>query len=508
MAITASQFDSLVNPILARRPILKEVIETQGARSIFDYAREHLMNPVSCPFPARQLEFLTVFKSEISRFFGSTIATAAVRQMERFFSVSTADHHGPLTSPFFVNPSLVSAAVATEAPECKQDFIIVFPGANVSLNNSSLPRGFLYQTFVNDKIVTKRLSLVPSMLARGGSSLYGFRPYGQDDLNKIYAALAEAVSKNELPPPRAQALEQCIQKIYGTPEVLGCRDYSDQMTKGNFELWKMFFPEGTHAPDLLYIPMENISVALFLANHVNKKTIVHEAIFNEKYEPLITRLFNGINGAFDLARKEGTYWFWGLSEDKNCMVSLWKEGNFLCDAKHTIKIELTPSAIVEALMKKRLAPNLFFNFMILAFYYGLRCLGGFNQINYLTRMKSQWMEFSREFGATEELVGLGSLQTKGLVGDLTVAYLKGAAEQLIPVTGLDIFLYKNARTFSTITAMSKQLTVAQAIYPLCAEFYRIVVPKEERVEEILKITPDDIAEFLNLGKDIKPCVTL
>lgn len=502
MAILRSEFDALVSAILERRPVLKEIMAVHGRESLFDYARKNLMNPVLPPFPNRSVEFFDTFERCTGR-----PRTA----LEKFFSASTADHHGPLTSPFFVSPNLLLAIAAEEDAVCRQDFVTVLPGANVSLNNSSFPRGLLFHAADSKtgELNMQRLSFLPSN--SHAATLYGFRAYTADELKKIYAQIREKKSLGIIGAEIEERLHTVISEIYEAPAVFSQSDFSGQMTAGNFELFRRFFHDDGGAakhPDLIYYPQENLTRELLLNNHIGKGTLIDRVLFHEKESALAIKLFDGIHGAFEAASGSGTHFFWGISGKKHLTVSLRLQDGYLVSRDGDLKIEITPDALSDALRQGQLVPSLLCNFLVLALYYGLRCLGGFNQVNYLTQMKNQWRKLLEEIGAAGELAGLQKVETKGLIGDLTVAFAQGRSGQLVPATGLDLILHKNPETWNCIRAVAKKMTLEHAMYPLFAEFYKIVVPAAERKAALEKIRPDDVIEFLGLREEMMPAVII
>ena len=56
-------------------------------------------------------------------------------------------------------------------------------------------------------------------------------------------------------------------------------------------------------------------------------------------------------------------------------------------------------ALAAALRKRELMPTMALCFIVLSFYYGLRCGGGFLQPNYLTQLKEAYARFLTEIKA-------------------------------------------------------------------------------------------------------------
>lgn len=515
MPLSRETFELLKEAILSRRPVLRMILSEYGDKPIKEYVEHRLVSETKCPFPSRQHEFFSVFRVEVERIFGREIADRAVEQMKTCFSVSTADHHGPLTSPFFINPNLLCAAVSEMKSEVssdlKKEFLITFPCANVSFNNSSFPRGLLYHlsgmdSSDNTRVVTERLSFVSAKNRL--SSLYGAPAYRKEDVMKFYPEIDRQMTEFRVPRTLVKKLRSVVSEIYENEDVMLQSNFSDQMTLSNFFLWRKFFPDGQIPCDLLYLSMENIATDLLLQFHIKKGTILDQVIFDAQFEPFVKRHFNGIQGAFDLERRQGTYLFWGLLPGRNYIIALEKVGNELVGDDGKFRVPYTREAIAQALRDKKLVPGLLLDYMVLVFYYGLRCLGGFNQVNYLTSMKNAWISMMREIGIDDGLDGLEKVETDGLAGDMTIAYITDGFGKFYGATGLDLVLYQNADSWRTLKDMTQEISVSESLFPLFAEFYPIVYSAEERVLELSAVTSDDIIEYLGLQRKFKACVKM
>ncbi len=504
--LTPQIFDRLIKSILDRKPVLKDIMIEYGDSPMIEYARRHLTNPVECVFPERAPELLEVIREEIDRLFGADIAGRAVAQMKKFYSVSTADHHGPITHSFFLNPNILCAAASVEDPASRKDFIVTFPCANVSFNNSSFPRGILYHAMNKGRLDMGRLAFVPAKNRQ--ATLYGYPAYTREDVKRIYQDIDRQVTEFGLSRKVMNDLRGIVAEIYDKDEIYDQKDYSDQMTLTNYALWKKFFPAGSDVPDLLYVPMENIAVSAFLKHHIDQKTILSKLIFDEDYSKIIAEIFNGVQGAFDFTSGAGTFMFWGLSEGKNYLVSLRREGNFLVDKTGEFRVELTPASLREALEKKRIAPSMLFVFMVLVFYYGLRCLGGFSQVNYLTHMKEQWVKFLTRINETSDISSVEKVQTRSFVSDIGIAYIKDTLGKNCLASGIDMILYQNPDAWNLLKKAVTTLPLAEGFYALCADLYPAIYSVTERDPVLSAIGASDLLKYLEVEKRCEACVKM
>jgi hypothetical protein len=198
--------------------------------------------------------------------------------------------------------------------------------------------------------------------------------------------------------------------------------------------------------------------------------------------------------------------FWGLPKGSKYRVQLWKEGNFLVSQDGSYRIELTPENLKKALEANELIPSLMLSYIILSFYYGIKCLGGFSQVNYLTFMKNAYIKMQVDMGNYRSIEVCARAQTKEMGADFTIAFLDGPNGEMVPATGLDLILYGDEKTWSCMMNVSKQITLEESVNPLMPEFYRICYPESDRDPELVNITDADIIKLSGLDKKIKPCV--
>lgn len=84
--------------ILTRLPSLKNLLDTHGSMSLFDYAKKHYhIIPNESPLlESRKQELLDFLDGYITRKFGKKFAAIVIDTLSRNYAVSTAEHHGPM----------------------------------------------------------------------------------------------------------------------------------------------------------------------------------------------------------------------------------------------------------------------------------------------------------------------------------------------------------------------------------------------------------------------------
>lgn len=500
-------FQKLKQKVLEKRPVLKEILSKRGTKSLFEYAQLYIDVNLNPPIRRRQDELIGTFKKEVAKRLGDEVAEGVAKQLEHYYFVSTADHHGPICHPFFINGNLLTAAPHFEKSDPLLKYIIVLPCGSISFNNSSFPRGLIFNTYQKDKIEMQRLAFFPA--SDRLCPVYKYRPYTAEDLKRVRAQLRDLVREGKVHAEEGTKIDMVLNEIYDQSDVLAAENFSDQITKTNFHLWRKFF-ETSHItpPNLIYLEQESLVNQLLIDYHIFGHTIITHFLFDKEYDPIISQYFAGIMGTFAADRSWGSYLFWGLPKGTKYRIQLWKEGNFLVSPDGAYRLELTPDNLKRALEEKEIIPSMMMTYIVLSFYYGLKCLGGFSQVNYLTWMKNAYIKMQVDLGNYRSIEVCSRSQTKEMGGDYTIAFLGGPNGEMIPATGLDLILYGDEKTWQSMMDESKQITLEEGVNPLMPEFYRIIYGENEREADLMSVTAEDITKLTKLDQKIKACATL
>lgn len=501
-----ADFLRLKEAVLEHRPILRDIFKKQGNKSLYNYACDYINVNLNPPIQSRQDELIATIYDEVERNLGSDIAASVADQLRHYYFINTTDHLGPVNHPWSLDTNLLIAAPFSEYKNEHLKNIIVLSCANVSLNNPSFPRGLVFHSLVDGKAKMQRLSFLPSNAH--AACAYGFRPYTAKEIEKMCTLLNEKVNSGEVKKNHADVLQQLLQDVYNQPEVLACKSYAEQIFKTNFKLWKKFFhlPEN-EIPDLVYLDQESVVIKLLTNYHLAPDSTIYHLLFDPEYDQLMMRNFDGIMSAFDLKKKLGTYLFWGISDENNYRVQLWKKDGCLVSDDGKFKLELHPEVLREALTQKKIIPSIVLVFIVLCFYYGLKCLGGFSQVNYLTLMKNAYIKMQTERGNYRSVEVCARAQTKETI-DAMVAFLGGPNGEMIPATGLDLILYGNSNCFPKILSEMKNITLEESFDPFMPDFYKFVFPENERDLVLAAITSEQVSHLIGLDKKITFCATI
>ncbi len=500
-------FTELKESVLAKKLVLKDILEKHGSKSLTDYAQDYFEVNAGPQFAERQAEFLSSFVPEVSRLLGPEVAESAATQLRKYFFASTADHHGPICNPYFLGSNLVTAITGMAQNDPVFKHVIVFSCGTVSVDNDTFPRGLtLTGTNTSGELETLRLPLFSSHERPALICL--LRAYGQGEITKMRKAAKDLTRAGSITEETYYKINELITEIYDTPESLALSSYSDQITTTNYQLWEKFFPAQLEHPGLIYLELERMVSRLFVDHHLYKDTVLHQLFFTEKGAELLMKYFDGIIGAFSSADKSGTYLFWAVPKGERYRVRLIKKDGLLVSEDNSYSVPLTPEGIAKALTAQEIVPGMMLDFIILACYYGLKCLGGFSQVNYLTEFKYAYLKVMGELGIEDELEMVEVLQTKELGEDMTIAYVGGAKGRTALATGLDLALHLAPDTFEILKQEARQITLDQALDPMYPAFYKVVYPDWERKEQLLSVSPHDITHNTGIEEKIMPCVKL
>ncbi len=373
---------------LEGRPELKKIMEKEGQSTLEQYVEASYSTVQSVDFSyfdERFEEFSKTYSRLLTPILGGSVTKDSLETLKANRLVSTADHQGIITHPFFLSTTYARSLYAIEH---NQKSVVTFPCSGISLSNSSFPRGLAYHDDqeVLQKIYLKSLSSkIP---------LYGLGPMVEDVRQKIIDGLFLA----PLEKTKRQKLMSFMKDTLLTPDFFRQSDYDSQCTLGSQRLWKKI--EAFKDIDLIYLSQEKITSALLCDHHMEKATPIYELLFTEKGHQLFLEHFNGIQGAFNQEASIGTELFWGVDDGKR--VALQIVNGYLVHSLSDFSLPLDPQSITEALENKKIYPSMALCFIVISFYYGFVCGGGFSQVNYLKDMKEAWVRVLRVLGENRE----------------------------------------------------------------------------------------------------------
>lgn len=507
MSTSLEDVQRLRDSVLSKRPVLNELIAKRGKKSLYDYTKDYISVNLNPPIQQRQDELISTVCKEVAKLLGDAVAENAARQLTKYYYVSTADHHGPICHPFFVNANLLLAAPYREINDSDLQSVIVLACASISFRNSSFPRGLLFHNSLNMKSEPERIAFFPASMR--ACPVFNWRAYTKEEIATIKSDVDKKIQSKKITPQIGAKINAVMDEIYLAPDVLNSATFSEQVTKTNYTVWQKFFHTPEQIPaQLITLEQETLVMRLLLEYHMDQDTTIHHLLFDQSYDSLMQHYFEGVMGAFSVQNHWGSYLFWAMPPGSKYRQQLWKRGNTLVTDDGGYRLELTPTALHHAMEKREIFPTTLLDFFVLSFYYGLKCVGGFNQINYLTEMKNNYIKMQVDRSNYRSIEVCARAQTKEMNDGFTLAFIKAQDNQLYAAVGLDFILYGNDETWPNLVKTIKNITVAEAFDPLLPELYRVIYNEKDRVPNLTAITDAQIMEVTGVGKKIVSCVTL
>ena len=132
-------------------------------------------------------------------------------------------------------------------------------------------------------------------------------------------------------------------------------------------------------PQMVYLDLNEVIATYLQYTLVQPKHPIYRLFFDARFQARVLKEFGP-----DLSFFTVPYW-----ENKREKCAALKIRN-KCLESPWHRIMLTPEALIEALKTKRLSPGIFLTFTILSFLNGFKCLGSFEQIEYLSQFQKKW----------------------------------------------------------------------------------------------------------------------
>ena len=444
--------DVMWEAVLANRPIFKKILAQYGEQALDVYFDRSVHSAVNLP-DGRFAELASSVRAVLADILPATLIDSVVAQLEATGYVSTADHHGPLTHPFFSNSALM-LSVAYSARGYSN--VIVLPCAGISLDNSSFPRGFLMHdtalTELRFPILSRKHYFEP---------VFTHAPYTKEDCVRVRRQILTSTLSNDV---KAKWIKEIL-PIYESEKALSFSSYARQILYTNYILWKKI--PGQENTNLIYLPQESLVIDLLLKYHLSGATDVYEILCNSRWHNLFAKYFDGIPGAFSTKKNKGTFLFWYIQQGKRQPLSQ-EQGALV--APDGTRILLDAVSLRRELLSGRLIPSMALTFIVLSFYYGLHAGGGFSQVNYLTQMKSVYLQMLEELGRKDAYPYLTEVDTQYFCADFVISCMRNE-RHVVPATLHDLILYSGNELTQKIKKLASELSLKRAIEILLPDLY-------------------------------------
>ena len=381
------QMDSIIASLrLMNRPQLSKVIEKWGNESLERYGQLWWQGPKRPP--PLEPELIQAFKETWQQMgWADVLVKQLLEELEQKRLLQTAMHLTPTEGPTF----LASHQLATLRQPQTSSYLVgaysgvpfsnaawsgaINYGTKTSLEQILHPSNPLFrqaQAAVVDRIRDgdhHRLSLIPSKWRDGLVD----RSAIPDRLNELFSDL--------LPGVRESSLRSIAPKNY-------------------YDNWALSFSE-----KLTRSVLNNDRIYFFNLNEVIRKYLINVLKDNSHW---ITQLFLDPWKIKSLEKELANNWFVTEVEKQGKKKVEQIHLQNRCFESKTISISAEPESIISALNENRFCPGITLCFWILAFCNGIRCLGGFEQIEYLAELDSKLnkLEFQNLINYSSDQISL------------------------------------------------------------------------------------------------------
>lgn len=496
------QLDMLETSIAERRPVLAALIREHGADSLGAYAETFAYSEAE-PIDSRE-DVIRVAGAYAERTLGAPLAKKLQERLRRSPALLTANHHGP---DYFA--LTVGGSILFSLGETRDSVMPVFAFGDIPLNNLTHPRGILISSEAKlnifpDKYKTALVSATPS-----------FTTEMIVDAEKRLVAMHK---DGKVSDTQYHAVSELLDTTYKDPYILALDSYSDQAVIVNRAIWKRLFHSNcrNEVPEIAFLEMEHIVRELVAIDLDNKKSLLSSLLFEDHTRTALINALNKKASCWDVERlhllsrpdtngderralmqNAGTQFFWGVDEKgRRVPLSLQFEGGIpqlsgFDDSGNRIAIPYDQSNIVLALQQRRLLPSLFTSFAVVAFARAFKCYGGWMQADYLTGMRRGIEATLIQNGDDERAKKIARIPTENFSTGFQFVVRKNLDGSIAPASAIDIIAH-GGLTQEQLNQMRGSISVREALVLGLPGMYPVVFRQEERDQNLVKITSDDI----------------
>ena len=362
------QMDSIIASLRRMNRLqLSKVLEEWGNKSLEEYGQLYWQGPKRPP--PLELELIQAFKETWQEMgWADVIVKQLLQELEQKRVLQTTMHLTPTEGPTF----LASHQLAT-LKQPKTSHYLVGAYSGVPFSNSAWSGAVNYGTKTSlDQILHPSNSLF-----RQAQSAVVDRTRDGDHprLSLIPGKWRDGLVDRSVIPDRLNDL---------FPDLLpGMQESSLRsiVPKNFYDNWALSFSE-----QLTRTVLNNNRIFYFNLNEVIRKYLLNILKDDSHW---ITQLFLDSRKIKFLEKGLAHNWFVAEVEKQGKKKVEQIHLQNRCFKSTTISIPATPESIIFAMNEHRFCPGLTLCFWILAFYNGIRCLGGFEQIEYLAELDSK-----------------------------------------------------------------------------------------------------------------------
>lgn len=415
----------------------------------------------------RQVYYKDLIKQKIASLFGDDFPYIPISN-DQPLVVSTVDHHGLLNHPIPTSASFASRYATILDRDSSPDIVTLSTG-NVPVNNALFKRGISF--------ADKHINLFTR-------NEYNRLVLSQDNMQLRLSELATSTKNKEalknkgmkeFSEDEVSFLKEIDENVIAKHSVSGT--YSDQCTIWDYYLWERLVDQDLRDKLLrLFVIQGEDLDAQFLIDIIQNHhdSFVYRMIFEEEIRNLAIKMFDGIYGCWNLENHSGTMLFFTLN-DRGERVDLWLDGNALKDKTGNFTLSLNDESVIGGLKNRTLYSSILTTFSMIAFWAGVKCLGGVNQIRYLTDYKNTLVELldrigdkDKDFVASVDLLGVNTFSV----------FFKKIDVKIKELYAFDVF-FQGGISKEYLDNMG-YLTVRDVLLPSLPFFYTVSVPEKDK----------------------------
>ena len=438
-----SVVDKLYNSVAKYRPALFDLLEQRGDETVIRYAKSLFENAAGMQPPLAH-----AIARRTERLFGENVAAGVHAQLLENGTIGTADHHGICTHPIIFQGDLVALCGVAKA---QLPYLVVLATGNVPLNNASYPRGLI--------IGDKRYPLFPDNTKH--SLVYGTHAFSPSRLNQLPQSFTDLIAS--------------IEHLHEFDL------FSDQVSLINNALFRSCMPETM--PQVIVLQLEDV-ISELLADGAQA-----DLLLNPDYLEMVIELFNSTPGAWS-EDGGGSHLIWGCDQG-GCAYRFRHADSKLVGAQFAL--DLSSGQLAEKLAERSILPGLLLSFAVLL-ENSASCLGGFNQVDYLTRMKMRLCHLAGSVGQ--------HYLAERLDAAITTCFSTGLVLMLESsgrVASIDSFIERPKESNERLESALNSLSLRSSALVGLREMYTAFVPLEDRDVEVCEISLSRLVDELKEG---------
>jgi hypothetical protein len=434
--------------VLDRLPGVAGIVRDYGELSLEEYAGSLYRHETQSIQPREDL--IEVVGRYARRLLGDKTAALLEKHFADTPVALTANHHGVDYSALTVQGTIIFSLprLLSGSPDTRPVIPVLAFGI-VPLNNFSFPRGIALsrpiisagQSAEKDKTQVK----IPVLPVKNVQTLVSAAgPVTREMVLRSLQKVEKLAGEGTILESVKSSISALLSEEYLRDEILCLTDYSDQAVALNPAVWKRMFSARLRdeLPELAYLEIERVVAALLEKDLRDDTSLLHNLLFDPLLREELLHALDKIFGCWHISQLEelsspgaqgtpahesyrgcGTVFFWQVDHKGRRMpLAIKTDGPQPCLSPGTGElIPLTPESLVHGLKERRLLPGLFTSFATLAFARGIKCIGGFKQVDYLQDMQQGLLKALETQGHNDWTKILSDMSTANFVTGMNIA---------------------------------------------------------------------------------------